>query len=362
MSSIRFEGRASRAPNVCVIVLNWNNWRDTEVCLQSIRESNYPNSSIIVLDNGSRDDSWRDLQEWILKEKLDHECQDLPLSGGSSEKSNTPSETSVQFDTSTKSLCGRWLILRSAENLGFAGGVNACIVKAFDLAAIYVMLLNNDARLPPNAISRLVEIEESTGAGAVGATILNGLGSEVLFGGAQWPATMFWGGKSLLSSRPNLPDVLPSDDVNGAACMFRASLLERRVKEEGFALDPDFFMYCEETDLCRYVIESGHQCFLACNVRVPHGLARSSGGVGNPRSYYYLSRNKVRLAKRWLSGLWRVAFTVYYIPSRIVLVLIKLFSGRFAVAAAINEGVIDGYLRRTGKWRKHDRNSVEFDS
>jgi GT2 family glycosyltransferase len=47
----------SAAPTVYCVVVNWNGWRDTCGCLKSLEEQTYHNLSIIVVDNGSNDDS-----------------------------------------------------------------------------------------------------------------------------------------------------------------------------------------------------------------------------------------------------------------------------------------------------------------
>ncbi len=44
-------------PKVGIIVLNYNGWRDTLECLDSLFRNDYPNYSIILIDNFSTDDS-----------------------------------------------------------------------------------------------------------------------------------------------------------------------------------------------------------------------------------------------------------------------------------------------------------------
>jgi len=44
-------------PKVTAIVLNWNNYSDTAECLSNLTEMSYPNFEILLLDNGSTDDS-----------------------------------------------------------------------------------------------------------------------------------------------------------------------------------------------------------------------------------------------------------------------------------------------------------------
>jgi GT2 family glycosyltransferase len=44
-------------PKVFVIILNWNGLKDTLECLESVFKLDYPNVEVIVVDNGSTDDS-----------------------------------------------------------------------------------------------------------------------------------------------------------------------------------------------------------------------------------------------------------------------------------------------------------------
>ena len=50
------------SPRVSIIVLNWNGWSDTIECLESLYQIAYPNYDVIVVDNGSADDSVRNLE------------------------------------------------------------------------------------------------------------------------------------------------------------------------------------------------------------------------------------------------------------------------------------------------------------
>jgi len=44
-------------PKVAIIVLSWNGWQDTVECLESLQKIDYPYYEIIVINNGSTDDS-----------------------------------------------------------------------------------------------------------------------------------------------------------------------------------------------------------------------------------------------------------------------------------------------------------------
>jgi hypothetical protein len=36
---------------VSIVILNWNGWKDTLECLDSLWEINYPNYDVIIVDN-----------------------------------------------------------------------------------------------------------------------------------------------------------------------------------------------------------------------------------------------------------------------------------------------------------------------
>lgn len=49
--------KMNETPKVAIIILNWNGWRDTIECLESLYQIDYPNYDVIIVDNSSEDDS-----------------------------------------------------------------------------------------------------------------------------------------------------------------------------------------------------------------------------------------------------------------------------------------------------------------
>src|SRR5579863_8615618 len=108
-------------PKVSVIVLNWNGGNDTVGCLSSLQRLNYENCSVIVIDNGSTDDS-----PALIREAF----PDVEL-------------------------------LETGQNLGFAGGCNVGIRRALAQRADFIWLLNNDTTVHPDALNAMVEKAET---------------------------------------------------------------------------------------------------------------------------------------------------------------------------------------------------------
>ena len=59
-------------PKVTIIVLNWIEWKNTIECLESLYRITYPNYDVIVVDNGSEDESIEKIKEYCKgKVKVD---------------------------------------------------------------------------------------------------------------------------------------------------------------------------------------------------------------------------------------------------------------------------------------------------
>lgn len=109
--------------SVLIIVLNWNGIEDTKECLLSLFKQDYSNYKILVVDNGSKDNSVEELK------KIEAEHSNLTL-------------------------------LTNPKNKGFAGGVNTGITYALNNGFDAVALFNNDAVADKSWLSELVKVFE----------------------------------------------------------------------------------------------------------------------------------------------------------------------------------------------------------
>lgn len=111
--------------DVAIIILNWNGWKDTIECLKSLNNLNYKNYEVIVVDNGSTDNSVEKIKEYI---------------------ENKP----------------KFKLIANEKNLGFAGGNNIGIRYALNNEFEYILLLNNDTVVDENFLKPMVELLESS--------------------------------------------------------------------------------------------------------------------------------------------------------------------------------------------------------
>ena len=274
----------SRA-EVVVVVLNWNGWRDTLACLASLKQLDYLEARVLVVDNGSTDGS------------IEHIRQAMP---------------DVE-------------LLQTGANLGFGGGCNAGIRQALRQRADYVWLVNIDATVAPGALSALVALAQRNSAlGAVGSVVheLDEPEKIQLWGGGK---VNLWTGRSrhlLTEQRPHF--------ISGASALLRCAAL----REVNLFDEQKFFMYWEDTDLGFRLRQAGWQLAVAPDSRILHKQSASLGR-NSPQLDHYFIQSGVRFFKRHAPFPF---FPIFFMLSRMLLK--RLATGQFARARSVLKGFL----------------------
>ncbi|MEM7203383.1 MAG: glycosyltransferase family 2 protein [Planctomycetota bacterium] len=253
-------------PRVAALILNW---RQPELTLQSLsdlRECGYPNLDILVMDNGSGDDSV--------------------------ERLRTARAEVMAFD----------------DNLGYCAAMNLGIEWAQRRAADLVLFLNNDVRLPAGFLDPMVEVmARDSSVACVGPTMLRPDGLVWCQGGAiAFHPNMLKlrgeGGPPAPSSEgPVAVDFMP-----GACALYR---LDEVVAVGG--LDESYFMYWEDVELGWQLRDRGKTIVWLPWSRVTHLVSQSSGGGRSPVRKYMCAVNSVRYLKRHGTVRQWFAFAVF---------------------------------------------------
>lgn len=184
----------------------------------------------------------------------------------------------------TLALLGRetgWArVLATGINNGFGRG---CNIGAAHAVSPYTLFINPDAVLEPEALRTLLEFMAAhPEAGICGPAIiegvsLDGTGELQVTGLRPTPLSLL---RDVLPLFPRVARTRPINPgsaafvtgwVCGAVLLIRTGLLRQL---DGF--DPRFFMYWEETDLCRRAEQAGHPVWA-----VGEAVARHVGGASS---------------------------------------------------------------------------------
>jgi GT2 family glycosyltransferase len=291
-----------KIPRVFLIILNWNGWRDTVECLASCQQLTWPNFKILVVDNGSSDDS-----EAQLRERF----PDLD-------------------------------ILQTGSNLGFAGGNNVGIRYALEQGAEYIWLLNNDTTVDPNALSALVDaLAQNAGAGMAVSKITYFTDPERLwFAGGEWAPSQHLALHRGLDERDaGQYDIAGETDfATGCSLLFRASL----VAAAGY-LAEEYFLYWEDVDWSVRAKKRGWKILYVPGSRVRHKVSASVENNSAIQTYYYF-RGGLLFYRRHSPGSM-LSFAVQHMAYA----LNQYCRGRKHILRGYWAGMADFFLKRFGK-------------
>jgi GT2 family glycosyltransferase len=280
------------APKAYIVLVNWNGWTDTLACLESLDRLTYPGATVLVVDNGSTDDSVA---------RIAAARPDVRL-------------------------------IETGANLGFAGGNNVAVRTALDEGAAYVWLLNNDTVVEPDALTALIDaMEADPNAGGAGSKITYFDRPDVLwYAGGDFGADGLAHHRGLDETDTGVYDT-PGETglITGCSLLLRASVLQQvgLMREE-------YFLYWEETDLDWRIHAAGHRLLYVPGSVVRHKVAGSLGEGWGVAQTEYLARNMLHFYR--LNRPDRLA----PVAARLLWVGVKhVLRGRWALARATFSGV-----------------------
>jgi GT2 family glycosyltransferase len=238
------EETSSHPYDISIVIVSFNTREILRESLQSVeRERGSLGLEIFVVDNNSRDGSVEMVQS--------------------------------EFPTVR--------VIRSEVNLGFGAANNVALQLA---QGRYIVLLNSDAFLCPDALKLSIQLmDRHPNVGLAGGRLVGRdsswqpsarmfpsvFGDFLVMSGLahKFRKSRFFGHGDRTWADPMEPAEV--DWVPGAYSIIRTEALQKA----GF-FDPDFFLYCEEVDLCRRVQNSGYKIMYWPEIVVIHIGGESS--------------------------------------------------------------------------------------
>lgn len=334
-------------PKVYIIIVNWNGWKDTIECLESVFRMKYDNFCVVVCDNGSSDESLARIAKWANGEvQASSTSQQLryltqpphpkPIPYAALD-ANCPADLACRKE--------RLLLIQTGRNLGFAGANNVGLrvaLKAGDLE--YAWLLNNDTVVAPDALSELVtRMKEEPRAGICGSSLLyydDGKTVQALGGArySRWTARVHHIGEGL-----TLEHAPPQHEVEKQlSYVVGASMLIRRAFLEDVGLmNERYFLFFEEIDWITRARGHFRQTYSSRSV-VYHKQGRSTG------------EGSQTAASNDIAGLYgprsRILYTRIHHPIALLTVILsvlasaiyRLMTGRLKSFKTLMAGAVDG--------------------
>lgn len=284
-------------PKVTILILNYNGKKWLAQLLPTVKKVTYPNLEILVVNNGSIDDSAKFLRE------------------------NYPSVKVSELK----------------KNRGYAGANNLGAKKA---SGKYILFLNNDTQVTHNFLDPLVdEIEKDKTIGAVQPQIRNmidkdkidSIGSFFTFTGFLYHYGYFQNANEKKYNKK-----LSVYSVKGACFLMR----KKDYLELG-GIDESFVTYVEESDLCHRILLAGKKI-----IYVPQSFVYHFGGgdmsiMTKKEVVIFRSfRNRfVSYIKNLSIGKLILVLPIHFLLCEL-LIIMSVFRGKFRQAFASQAGVV----------------------
>lgn len=277
---------------VTIVIPNFNGYAFLEDCLTALKPQMDANVKVLVVDNGSTDESVSFLKAY-------------------------PGIETIFLE----------------ENTGFCGAVNAGIKAS---TTKYVILLNNDTKVMPGYVQNLIDVMESDETCfSASAQMLQMHAPELIDDSGDDYCILGWAftrGKGK-----------PASQYGKAREVFAscggASIYRRAVFDEIGLFDEKHFAYLEDIDIGYRARLYGYRNVYAPEAKVLHFGSGFSGSKHNDFKVHLSSRNSVYLA-------WKNMPTLQYVcnaPFLAIGCLVKyLFFLRKGLGAAYRKGFLEG--------------------
>ena len=293
---------------VAIVLVNWNGWRESIECIDSLFAQNHDKFHVFVVDNASSDGSVEQIASWCAAPVPDAAWRRhsgvCRISDASEPRAleNRVVDFSRQVLPAAPPGC-RLTIARSGANLGFAGGCNVGIVAAGLENFDYFWFLNPDTVVHRDALVELLRrAARGRDVGMVGSTVRYYDQPNVVqaLGGAHLNASN--GTSAHIGQGSDVRD-LPIDEavierkltyVMGASMLVSSEFIE----QIGL-MEEDYFLYCEEIDWAM----RARGRFSTGYAPLSHVFHKSGANSSKPLPLYtsgFYYRNRLRFVARFL--------------------------------------------------------------
>ncbi len=289
-------------PKVFLIILQYNNSAKTLECLRSVQKLKYLNLQVIVVDNGSKPEERRAIEDYLAKHNL------------------------------------AYYFIKNSQNKGYAGGNNTGIRYALKHNADYVAILNNDTVVPPSLIEKLLDIAERSSKVGIVSPIINEGTSKTYGGKITWLSPEL--------HHITKPSVQREPDFLTGACW----LIKKEVIENVGFIDERYFLYFEDADYCLRAQKAGYDIVLAHDTLIGHAISSTTKKYWEPSKIFRLHYRNSLLFNRLHGSAWvRMALPFWALYTTIKqLIKLIIMPWKYAISLGIIRGISDYYRSKFG--------------
>lgn len=309
--------------SVAIILVNWNGFSFTKACLESLKNIDFPDHKIIVVDN----DSHKPEGQWLFNEYPEI------------------------------------ILIENTQNLGFTGGNNVGIKKALEMGFSHTLLLNNDTEVEPDFLSKMVStLQQHPKAGIIQPVICFLEEKQKIWSaGGKWKSRL--GSAITIGDRNQIQGFEFQENLDWATGC--AMLVSRDAILQSGLLNDQYFAYFEDVEWSLRIRYQGFSIHLSPEAKIYHEAGASSKKKGSEgtlsanvfywhvRNQFYLLRGIKKLSngsKPLESSLDKSPIGIFAYPFHLgrfsLWMIYFLLRGRFQKLKAVARGIKDGLFNK----------------
>ena len=280
-------------PSVGIVVLSWNDWKNTSELLESIFKSDYVNYDVIVVDNNSDIEHFEKLLNWCKKKKI--KVNRINFKPKTAHKKKVGKNLYIYRNTKIANI-------RFAKNIGVAPGYNRGINYALKNNYEFVVKLDCDFLVTKNFISGMVKtLKENKNAATVSPKVYYYLKKKtkiIWWKGLNFTKNYFRFHRTGVGSERRTLDkgqfkgLIKTDSICGCCVMFRSKILKKVGQ-----LDENFFFGPEDIEHSKRIKKYG-SLLVNLDYYTYHKVSQSFFISGIKARYYFETIGWLLIIKR----------------------------------------------------------------
>jgi GT2 family glycosyltransferase len=287
-----------------VIIVGWNNYDNTRECLQSILNQQQIGTEIFLVDNGSKTEPLDNLS--LLFPEINY--------------------------------------IYSEKNLGFAAGTNLGLQKALSAGYNYFLIINNDTRADLLMLSELVKPLKDENVGLVAPFIYYYDNPDKV-----WSCGGFINNVLLMPlDSHNVKKAVfnPTERTFLSGCCY---LMRRELLEQVGLFDERFFLYFEDLDYCKRVVQSRWKMMAIPTAKLFHKVSQSSGGQFSESERFHYAKSSGLYFRKHMNKFNALPIILFRLGSALKMVIYLFMSGKSKVMQSYLCGLYQGWFHKSNK-------------
>jgi len=250
--------------NLAIIVLMWNDYKNTIICLKTLLNQTYKCSNIFLVDNNSDDGSFEKVKNWLNVNYFN-----LFYNKKINKRSIISTNALKKF---------KIFIIRNNKNLGCGYGHNTGYALAIKNKFKFVSRIDNDMIVPKDFFKKIIKNFNNPLIQAISPKILYSKNKNLIW----WKGTKI--GNSLkfqthmrdypygLKDNDQISGLTITDSIAGCASIMRA----KRINQVGLS-DKDFFYGPEDVEYSKRLFTKKGSLIVDLNSKIYHSEKKGSG-------------------------------------------------------------------------------------